>query len=374
MSLVTVRTMPLRVAPVEGEALDSWLEATAARHEVVLGDILRWCEMTPRTSASWMYSVTKSERVRLAEATGQRLEVIEGMSPSQRGLHQSAGHLSLAEAQASPWGWRADSRFCPRCLRDSAGRWLLSWRLNWSFVCLTHRAMLVERCPRCCGFQRSRAHPAWCVPHPGHCSCRIRTDYAQRLDVCGFDLSQVPQREIPQAHQLLSTQEKIIGLLAGRSSRLRIYGRCEPPAAQVIRDLKCIVRWIVSGISTDAIDDAHLRDVVRQCSPAGQPPRVGGEGDVLAGTALGIVLAMGALDARSESESVARFVSLMLATRRGGFLRLNHSVRDLLTPAVRAVYDDAYRQAREQWAWRRRMVKTLEHGEPATSASPRWAR
>ena len=35
-----VRTLPIRVAPIEGEALDSWLEAIAHRTHTAFGDLL----------------------------------------------------------------------------------------------------------------------------------------------------------------------------------------------------------------------------------------------------------------------------------------------------------------------------------------------
>ena len=39
MATVAVRTLPLRVAPVAGEAIDSWLEATAHRCSVTWAEL-----------------------------------------------------------------------------------------------------------------------------------------------------------------------------------------------------------------------------------------------------------------------------------------------------------------------------------------------
>src|SRR5438309_479081 len=41
------------------------------------------------------------------------------------------------------------SRFCPACLRDTDGRWLLRWRLPWAFACPVHAHLLVDVCPGC---------------------------------------------------------------------------------------------------------------------------------------------------------------------------------------------------------------------------------
>ena len=38
--MTPARTFPLRLAPLPGEALDSWLEALAYRLDVRLGDVL----------------------------------------------------------------------------------------------------------------------------------------------------------------------------------------------------------------------------------------------------------------------------------------------------------------------------------------------
>ncbi|MEU0119639.1 TniQ family protein [Streptomyces bobili] len=56
------------------------------------------------------------------------------------------------------WG-RAGSRFCPFCLADSGGRWLVAWRLSWSFACTRHHVLLVDRCPACHRVPRLRSHP-----------------------------------------------------------------------------------------------------------------------------------------------------------------------------------------------------------------------
>lgn len=37
---ISIRTLPMRVAPPAGEALDSWLEAVAHRYQVSFGDVL----------------------------------------------------------------------------------------------------------------------------------------------------------------------------------------------------------------------------------------------------------------------------------------------------------------------------------------------
>ena len=48
-----VRTLPIRVAPIDGEALDSWLEAIAARTHTAFGDVLSAvASLAPGTTGS----------------------------------------------------------------------------------------------------------------------------------------------------------------------------------------------------------------------------------------------------------------------------------------------------------------------------------
>jgi hypothetical protein len=43
----TVRTLPIRVDPIDGEAIDSWLEATARRTHTAFGDLLTAVGLSP---------------------------------------------------------------------------------------------------------------------------------------------------------------------------------------------------------------------------------------------------------------------------------------------------------------------------------------
>ncbi len=45
--MTAVRTLPIRLPPVAGEALDSWLEALAHRNATAFGDLLSAVGLTP---------------------------------------------------------------------------------------------------------------------------------------------------------------------------------------------------------------------------------------------------------------------------------------------------------------------------------------
>src|ERR1700680_2172422 len=59
---VGMRTLPLRVAPLTGQALDAVLETLAARHQVPLGDVLARCQLSFRAPVSgWIAVLTTAQ-------------------------------------------------------------------------------------------------------------------------------------------------------------------------------------------------------------------------------------------------------------------------------------------------------------------------
>ena len=56
------------------------------------------------------------------------------------------------------------SRYCPGCLRDSGGRWLVAWRLPWYLACPAHQTTLTSDCAACGGTQRYAGLRAQHVP------------------------------------------------------------------------------------------------------------------------------------------------------------------------------------------------------------------
>lgn len=44
---IVVRTLPIRAAPIDGEALDSWLEAIAHRTHTAFADLLSAVGLSP---------------------------------------------------------------------------------------------------------------------------------------------------------------------------------------------------------------------------------------------------------------------------------------------------------------------------------------
>ena len=173
------RTLPLRVPIVPGEALDSWLEALARRHQVTVGTLI----------AALGWPVPASPGGLVAGIPAQVLRRLE----HQAGL--PAGRLDDAVLDRYlPLGpvRRRGSRYCPSCLAERDGRWLLAWRLGWTFACTAHGVLLCDTCPACGQAPRGRAGRAGLNP-PGTCANTIK-----RHDYCGADLREVtPWRLAP---------------------------------------------------------------------------------------------------------------------------------------------------------------------------------
>ena len=188
------RTLPLRVPIVTGEALDSWLEALARRHQVTIGTLV--------AALGWRMPASPGGLV--AGLPGHVLRRLE----DQAGL--PAGRLDVAVLDRYlPLGpvRRRGSWYCPSCLAERDGRWLLAWRLGWTFACTTHALLLCDTCPACGQAPRGRAGQAGLNP-PGTCANTIK-----RHEHCGADLRTVTADRLDPDHPVLAAQQWTASLL-----------------------------------------------------------------------------------------------------------------------------------------------------------------
>lgn len=153
--------IPIRLAPIEGESLDGWLDAYAQRLRVSttqLGDALTIpAQLLRRTPAKIALAADALDADRIAaRACGidpaQIRGLWQGLVRYDRLVDQRVGETALWRA-LRPMSW---SRYCPSCLRDTNGRWLTAWRLPWYLACPEHQRMLACRCDVCDGTQRNQ--------------------------------------------------------------------------------------------------------------------------------------------------------------------------------------------------------------------------
>jgi DNA-binding transcriptional ArsR family regulator len=213
------RTLPLRVPILPGEALDSWLEALARRHQVTIGTLV--------TALGW--HMPSSPGGLVASLPAQVLRRLEHQAGLPAGRLDDAvldRYLPLGPVQ------RRGSRYCPSCLAERDGRWLLAWRLGWTFACPAHGLLLCDTCPACEQPPRGRAGRAGLNP-PGSCANTIK-----RHEYCGADLRQVTPRRLGPDHPVLAAQRWTAILLTLDDSRPARNG-------DALSDLGIAASWLL---------------------------------------------------------------------------------------------------------------------------------
>lgn len=193
-------TIPIRLAPIAGEALDSWLESYARRLRSTVHELFALAGIpVPGRSAMagnpWTARRYPEQFAALAAASGVPVEELDAMTPARFDgtlltivpSHNDRGH-------ARWWPPGPGSRFCPACLTASEGRWLLAWRLPWQFACSRHSCLLVDVCPQC----GRRPRSGWAFPTlepttPGLCRSSLtepQTPRSSRPPICGSNLAE----------------------------------------------------------------------------------------------------------------------------------------------------------------------------------------
>jgi hypothetical protein len=150
--------IPVRLPPLPGEALDSWLEAYAHLLHATVRDIftfagIEWGRVNGSHGQAkpWLCHLDEPDLLALSAVTVVPPGTLAGMTLAR---YQGTG---LAEATAPPgmrrtprwWRQLTGSRYCPRCLAANGGRWMLAWRIPWAFACTRCRVLLADACPGC---------------------------------------------------------------------------------------------------------------------------------------------------------------------------------------------------------------------------------
>jgi TniQ protein len=286
------RTFPIRLAPLPGEALDSWLEALACRLNVRLGDVLSDLGLAAPSKngirdlaipADWTIALRDEEAARIAHATGAAPQQLHDMTLMH--FHGRALRIDQEKRQVSRhilWGKPRGSRYCPQCLADSGGRWLLTWRLGWSFACLIHRRLLADRCQDCGRVQRERPFSRHGFPAPGRCGTRPswRADPAIPAG-CGQDLTRAETLSLPAGHPALAAQQLVLETIETGHAGFGPYAAMPQPAMAALSDLRAVggriladlprgdlPRWVPQDLleahlSPDPDGETHRRALVR---------------------------------------------------------------------------------------------------------------
>lgn len=219
--MTETRVLPLRMPILPGEGVDSWLEALSRRNGLTFSAFLRVLGLPP-------HSLTRPLVTDLPTGSLRALEARTGLPP---------GRLDRAVIDPGfPFGPRRQRRcrFCPQCLAEREGRWLLKWWLPWVFACTTHKALLHDTCPGCGKGTRVRL--------PGHihrypsAACTVGSRLAS---VCGTDLTSAELMPLASDHLLLAAQRRIDVLLTDTATIT---------ARTILVDLNHCTSWLMHTI------------------------------------------------------------------------------------------------------------------------------
>jgi|GEM_PF-953381 len=210
------RALPIRVPILAGESLDSWLEALARRNGLTIRRLLPVLGWRPPAATSGLVLGVPPPVLR-------RIERQAGLPPGRLDDAVPDRYLTVGLVR------RDGSRYCPPCLAGQDGRWLLAWRLPWTFACLRHHILLQDNCPGC--GRQARGHlsaaglnpEATCPASPARGRC------------CGTDLRTVTAP--PPSALLLEAQQWISTLLNPAISPAQ--------TAQSFSDLKIVAGWLL---------------------------------------------------------------------------------------------------------------------------------
>ena len=129
-----LRTLPIRLTPLPGEALDSWLEALAFRMRMPAGALLRSVGLRRRARLKSPDGLASDSMIRLQPQEASTLAELTGATASQvmsMTLAAYDGRALLIDPRTGQvnryrlWGRNAGSRYCPDCLAETGGRWIL---------------------------------------------------------------------------------------------------------------------------------------------------------------------------------------------------------------------------------------------------------
>ncbi|MBE5441040.1 hypothetical protein E3G55_002587 [Mycobacteroides abscessus] len=278
------RTLPIRVGALDGEALDSWLEAIAVRCGTAFGDIAEHVGIPVDHRSSWVIDLTDEQTDWLARATVTDSEAIRARTlRTYDGLGIAIDHDTGRLRSDVPWGRMGQtprSRYCPKCLASNGGRWFIAWRLSWSFACTEHNCLLVDECPRCHRFQRKFPPPFGRVPRLGCCSISNK-DTSQ----CGADLAEsAPVITLPADHRIIRAQGHINRMLTDKSAHFGIYTGAPVDVQTALRDAATIAarvaiyaqRHRLHGLPPDEFIAAYDEGTARAApvTPARHPRRL----------------------------------------------------------------------------------------------------
>ncbi|MGO9154453.1 TniQ family protein [Mycobacterium sp.] len=295
-----IRRLPIRVAPLPGEAIDSWIEAIAHRYDstwsqlqLALGGALKGAEY-PDT---WVRRLTDAQVAKISAATEIDGAAIREMTLADLpgivvGIDPGKGH----PVSQFPWRHLHASRYCPSCLADNGGRWSLGWRTVWSFACLTHECLLASECPRCAGAPRRRI-VSDVVPQPARCAAPLNAGSLHPVAWCGADLTLAPVVHLDHGHPFLVAQATINDVIDNGTVDFGIYRGSSYRRQQVLMDVRELGQYFLNDrdatILTTLVPKSLVAQLPSGCAARSARGRLVDRASPAISTAVAVTAALG---------------------------------------------------------------------------------
>lgn len=255
MDAFQLRRFPIRVRPEEGEALDSWLEACAARLRVSWGELLQACDLSSRLhTAQLAFHLSPKETNAIEAVTSVPSARVEAMTLERyRGRAIQFTPENIVRRHVL-WGRGSGSRYCPYCLSANEGRWRIEWRLGWAYMCTVHNCLLLEYCPTCGTTPRSRPHPDFLVPVPRLCSSRAPgtiggprgPSSGRSAPRCRFDLATATAPKLGLDARPGKYQRTLLDAIDSGTATFGIYADNQTPIIDALADIKSLAARVLS--------------------------------------------------------------------------------------------------------------------------------
>ena len=216
MSTWTPDRLPITVAPLPGEALESWIAAYARRLHTTGNGLIAHLGLGGSRIAHMALRLEDHEADALERATGVSRQALAAMTLQPHdGLSIAITPGRRALASRFPIGrfGTGRARYCPQCLAHSQGRGPVTWRLPWSFACPLHRVLLLDFCPAC-----HRPPRPWNArrlgPRAGGACTRDNPATSARRGGCGTDLTAAEAVPLPAGGLVLAAHQHLASLMA----------------------------------------------------------------------------------------------------------------------------------------------------------------
>jgi hypothetical protein len=261
------------------------------------------------------------------EHEAQSIAAATGTNPGQINALTLAGqdcaHLTIDPQRrqvVTPWGAITRHRFCPRCLKDNGGRWMLDWRLPWVFACPHHLCLLADSCPHC-GREQTIRNGWWqanSIPEPS--LCRELSDRNGDAVRCRGSLQSARTLRIPKGSALRHRQEQVIDLLTQTDTSTGLYhDQRAISSSQLLIDIRALAMRLLDaapaqrllqrlGFAAESVAGKNWIAHLGRVDDAGELPidQWFGPSATALITAIGIASAFDVIDSASLNEAAAK--------------------------------------------------------------------